>query len=90
VVVGERVTMDLGVFRQMSAAPVTVDPAPFSMVTTGAPAPRLLALVSSDLGRVMLYEAQARGLEDLPVGVEPYAAHLQRLREAGYRICVEE
>jgi hypothetical protein len=81
VVVGDRVTMDLGMLRQISE--------PAAMATMGPP-PRQLAVVSSDLARVLLYEAQARELHDLPEGVEGYAARLQKLRDAGYVICVEE
>lgn len=51
---------------------------------------RQLAVVSSDLERVLIYEARPREMHHLSGDNERYARQMAALREAGYIICVEE
>lgn len=79
IVTGDKVTMDLATFHRLMAG------------QGHPPAPRKpgkqLAVVSADLGRVLLMEATDGQVQELDES--QYAQQLMDLREAGYRVCVE-
>jgi hypothetical protein len=77
-VTGDRVTMDMATFHRLMKQPTPKPP---------QPAGQRLAVVSADLGRVLLVEATAGTVQELDES--QYAQQLMTLREAGYAVCVE-
>lgn len=100
-VIGGRVEMDLGTLGKFLVAiaegaapllPAVISPAPEAEPVTEAPASaalaRRLAVISSDLSRVIVYDA--RPVEVRRLSEARYAAQMMALRDGGCVICVEE